>query len=101
MLICQMYLSRELLMQCTETQNAHFRDSQLKSIKVWHLNVITGIILRKNYNYVIIDVLSFPSSFPFLLFLEPPFTKVILISSGFSSNYLLSKHLELIVTKRS
>lgn len=67
MLICQMYLSRELLMQCTETQNAHFRDSQLKSIKVWHLNVITGIILRKNYHYVIIDFLSFPSSFPFLL----------------------------------
>ena len=23
-----MYLSRELLMQCIETQNAHFRDSE-------------------------------------------------------------------------
>ena len=38
MLICQMYLSRELLMQCIETQNAHFRDSELKSIKVWNLS---------------------------------------------------------------
>ena len=33
-----MYVSRELLMQCIETQNAHFRDSELKSIKVWHLS---------------------------------------------------------------